>query len=174
MRLSDLTEAVKSAYLYHGTDIGNLVSIIREDRMHSSSPRDVNRGGRGPEWEPEGVRLSRSAKTAMYFANPGFDEGIGGVLAFSRDKLKTRYKVVPFHDTITITWGDQREQEEIVATPELKPVSRYLEAILLSNERIRNVINNMDELVDDNFFKTRDDGIAAMEMLWDHPKRVNR
>jgi hypothetical protein len=170
-----LFEIVRPQLLYHGTDIGNLVSILEEDFMRASEPRNPAWGGRGPEWEPAGPRFTRNAPTAMYFANPGFDEGIGGIIALDRTAISARYKIVPFHDTVTITHDGGREYEEIVVAPQgLRSVSRYISAIILPKSRIFNTLEHIDMLVKDNFFPSVKEGQRMMRLLLDHPKRVER
>jgi hypothetical protein len=170
-----LYELIRQQYLYHGTDIGNLASIIDEDFMKASQPRNPAWGGRGPEWEPAGPRFTRNAPTAMYFANPGFDEGVGGIIALDKTMVASRHKIVPFHDTVTITHDGGREYEEIVVAPQgLTPISRYLAAIILPKSRIMYVLTHIDMLVKDRFFPSVKEGQRLMRLLYDHPKRVDR
>ncbi len=112
-------------YLYHGTQIYMLALILKEDRLDQ-----------GAYWhkpnEPHGVRTTRNVNVAASFA---FDqEHPGGILVMDWRKIAQKYKTIPYEDTDADgeKWAAGKgEDEEVVLTREIKPLSAVLNSILM-------------------------------------------
>lgn len=133
MRLRHLQEG-RDAPLYHGTNLISMAMIIQEDALSEG----VHWGRPG---EPNGPRLARSFKVSWDFAmHP--ETGQGGVLQLSQTKLAQRYRIVPYRDVDM--HGDHwaNETEEVVIAKEIRPLSRYLEVIWLSDRVVETALND--------------------------------
>jgi len=87
MKLNDIE------FLYHGTTISPLASILRDGVIE----KGVHWGRVG---EPDGVRLTRSYKIAKTFAERD-EEGEfvgGGILMFDKAALLQAHKITPYVD----------------------------------------------------------------------------
>lgn len=122
-------------HLYHGTAMRNLGFIIKSNTLlqgaHWSKPG-----------EPHGVRCTRSLDVAKNFA---FEtEYPGGILVLNWPKIAQRYKTIPHADTYyndvdPTQPGAARddEAEEVILTAALKPLSDYLEVVLMQAKVLR-------------------------------------
>lgn len=135
MRLIQVLEG-RDAPLYHGTQMPSLLSILFLSGV-------LNKGAHwGRPGEPDGVRLTRSFKTARTFAEE--QELPGGVLELNQTVLAQRHKMVPYRDTDSSgeVWPD--ESEEVVIVDSLDPINRYLTGIYVQNEAIQETFKEMD------------------------------
>jgi hypothetical protein len=128
--------APSQQHLYHGTPMTNLGAIIRSDRLMQ-----------GAYWhkpgEPHGVRCTRSLAAAKTFA---FEQEFpGGILVLNWPKLAQRYKTIQHTDTryndVDPTqpgeaWGID-EAEEVILTAAVRPLSAYLETVLMQAKELR-------------------------------------
>lgn len=123
-------------HLYHGTSMRSLGRIIQSNVLIQ-----------GAYWqkpgEPHGVRCTRSLEAAKTFA---FEQEFpGGILVLNWPKIAQRYKTIPHTDTqyndVDRTqpgqgWG-MDEAEEVILTAGLKPLSDYLETVLMQPKELQ-------------------------------------
>lgn len=128
----DLVEGVGEAVLYHGTSLPWLVRIIQNDRL---TPPDYAKH----------ASLTRSFAVASKFAvtrtlidldEPDQDQLIwflptgnsicGAVIAFDRDILSHRHKIVPYDDGFKSSSPGWSEYEERIIGPAKGIVKHYL------------------------------------------------
>lgn len=168
MKLEELSQIfeIRDAFLYHGTFLYALAHIINENFLHEGIYW-------GKPHEKRGPRLTRSYNTAWKFADNA-EWPVGGVLAFRREVLLTRYKVQPYKDTDLegYYWPDN-EFEEIVITPEIKPLDQFLEFFVCPDKNIAEGAKDswLEEAVMEEIFETVDQGKKLLEQLYNHPKR---
>lgn len=167
MKLIDIAEG-RDAPLYHGTQMINLLLILKEDSLD----KGVHWGRPG---EPDGVRLTRSLAVARSFAED--QELPGGVLALDQTKLVQRHRIVPYRDVDASGeyWSD--EAEEVVISGAIQPLSQYLTGIYVSHAAIRGMIQEEDwqyayEEQPDRFQSPEEVGML-MWNLEHHPLRVD-
>ena len=145
MRYSQITEAKRIArnptkmvpsvptqqHLYHGTAMSHLGLIIKSNTLYQ-----------GGYWqkpdEPHGVRCTRSLEVAKSFA---FEQEFpGGILVMNWPKIAQRYKTIPYTDQQAsgAAWG-MDEEEEVILAAALRPLSAYLERVLLQREVLQSL-----------------------------------
>lgn len=114
----------QSDLLFHGTSIYSLANILDEDRLCEG----VHWGKPG---EPRGPRFSRSPRAASEFVRYNIHWGEGGLLVLDRRGLEAAYRVVPYTDAM---YGGHPfpvdEEEEVVITPSICPLRRFLVGIV--------------------------------------------
>lgn len=110
-------------YLFHGTGIYCLASIIRENRLDEG----VHWGKPG---EPHGPRLTESYETAVGFITYNAYYAEGGVLVLDRALLEKDYRLQAYEDKAYDggEWGN--ESEVVAITPAIENLDRYLVAIM--------------------------------------------
>jgi hypothetical protein len=171
MKLSDLIEG-RDASLYHGTSMISLVYIIKFDVIFageysgSSSLHDT--------LPTQAISVSRDPRHAQKFTYGEDERGVGGVIVLSQTKLNHDYKIIPFDESN----GEERpvghgESEELVVGKYIKPLSRYMTAFIISDSSIRDALRPeiLTGLVSEQDGMTRDEFIAAIQSLADHPLR---
>lgn len=126
-------------YLFHGTGMYCLASIIAEDRLDEGAHW-------GKPGEPHGPRLSESFAAAADFITYNTYYGEGGVLVLDRQKLEENYGLQAYVDTVS---GESRDDEkEVVAlTPAITNLEKYLVAVVFDPAYIK-------EMCADEFFET--------------------
>ncbi len=117
-------------FLFHGTGVYALAAIIQSDCLKE-----------GVHWgkpnEPHGPRLTRSYEVAVGFIANNIHWGEGGVLVFDRAALARDYQVVAYTDAqYTGDPWDKDEQEQVVITPAITDLSRYLISVVCDPEVI--------------------------------------
>lgn len=124
-------------YLFHGTGMYCLASIIADNRLEEGAHW-------GKPGEPHGPRLSESFASATDFITYNAYYGEGGVLVLNRQKLSEDYDLEAYVDTVS---GENRDEEkEIVAvTPSITNLEKYLVAVVFDPAYI-------DEMCTDEFF----------------------
>ncbi len=106
--------------LYHGTGMYTLAAILAEDTMFEG----VHWGRKG---EPHGPRFSRDYEMAKSFIANCTHWGQGGVLILDGDALARDFPVVSYRDVdCTGNHWSQDEQEEVVCTPSIPNLRKYL------------------------------------------------
>lgn len=136
-------------HLYHGTQMSHLGLIIKSNSLDEG----VHWGKPG---EPHGVRCTRSLEAAKLFA---FDQEFpGGILVLNWPRLAQRYKIISYQDTQEDgeSWNTD-EAEEVILTAGIKPLSAFLEGILMQPQELQ-------ELRSGEFLKDEwTDGYAAYD-----------
>lgn len=165
MRLRQITEG-RDAPLYHGTHMLALLLILDTDLLEAGHHW-------GREWEPDGPRLSRSFSTSKTFAHPRTKGVGGGIIELSQTKLAQNYRILPYRDSII--QDDEDEQEEVVVTPLIKPISRYLTGLFVNSKDIDRCVGNSELMeywiTDHGYFRTPQQIEAALQGLATHPLR---
>lgn len=161
---------MSGSFLYHGTGIYALAAIIESNCLNEG----VHWGKPG---EPHGPRLSRDYGVAKSFITYNLHWGEGGVLVFDRERLAKDYRIVSYTDT---QYGGEAwesdEAEEVVLTPSLVDLSRYLVSIICAPHfaeiacRPENLLGAKDEC--GWAFEHADDALAigALRSLARHSK----
>jgi hypothetical protein len=140
--LSELFEMVESlvetrvGVLYHGTNADSAADIIVSNRMAGTTEHNSSKNFDGKQI-PLGFRKHEINKYDRVLGvsltrNPAFarawTSGGGIVFGFDAEKLKQRFRIVPYD-----YYGNRREAEEFLIG-ELSPVSSYLVSIEISQE----------------------------------------
>jgi hypothetical protein len=118
-------------YLYHGTGIYALASIVETDALYE-----------GVHWgkpnEPRGPRLTEDYDIAKGFIEYAVHWGEGGILVFDRELLENDYDLVEYQDK-RYDGGDfgRNEWEVACVTPKIENLSRYLVSVVCEPEVIR-------------------------------------
>lgn len=121
----------KSQFLFHGTGIYCLASIIESNTLEE-----------GTHWgkpnEPHGPRLTEDFDVAKSFIAYNMHWGEGGVLVLDREKLARDFDLVAYEDK-RYDGGDfgHNEREIAVVTPIIKSLSKYLVSIVCNPEVIQ-------------------------------------
>lgn len=110
-------------YLYHGTSILSLINILKSNQLLEGAYW-------GKENEPHGVRTSRSPKLALNFAHNAGEYPFGAVLVLDWKKLAKQYKTVAYQDTMYGGEAFGNEEEEVVLTRAIKPLSAFLVKVI--------------------------------------------
>lgn len=111
-----------SKYLFHGTNIYCLSSIISDNRIDKGSFW-------GKKNEIDGVRTSLNYDISKNFIVYSMHWGEGGVLIFDYNKLEKDFKLSPYKDTYY--GGDEMkdEQEIVVEADFIRNLDKYLVSI---------------------------------------------
>jgi hypothetical protein len=158
-------EVVQTQYasLYHGADIVNLASIIISNTLEEGFFW-------GRPHEPHGVRLTRDRKTAWSFGESELD--MPTILEFDQNKIRQRYRIVPYKDVDAggFAWGD--EMEEVVLTSHL-PVRQFLIAFYVKPEFLKEAKKpDMAEYaMTERNFMSEQEYYKAIDILSTHPLR---
>jgi hypothetical protein len=113
-----------SRFLYHGTGIYSLASIIETDAMYE-----------GVHWskpsEPHGPRFSEDYEVAKSYINFHMPWGEGGVIVLDRDAVARDYELVDYQDK-RYDGADfgQNEWEVAAITPKISNLSDYLVSVV--------------------------------------------
>ena len=107
-------------FLYHGTGIYSLVSILATGELRVGAYW-------GKPGEPHGPRLTEDYTVAKGFIANNIHWGEGGVLVFDRTKLAEDYDLVSYSDTTCegVPWPSD-EREVAIAAPVVRNLDRYL------------------------------------------------
>jgi hypothetical protein len=137
-----ITEAALSTYegtgfLWHGTDLLSLASMIESDYIHTSIDQDHL-----PNGSTNGVSLTTNPKMAWSFAdrssyifgdNHNYHENLGptpytgAIVEVSADALRSHnYKMVHYVDHITFGDDEDSDEDEVRVLGQIKPLSAVL------------------------------------------------
>lgn len=174
MKLDQLTqpifERVRPALLFHGTPFLELVNILSDDALYEG----IHWGRQG---EPHGPRFTRDYRRAWSFTDIS-EWVVGGVIAVDRQKVLTRFRVVPYQDVDM--HGDQwnsPEHEEVILTQVLQPLSRYMEFFVCPDERFKEALTLpglLDDAVAEEKFQSVEQAQKRIEYAFQHPKRLKQ
>jgi hypothetical protein len=161
---SMVLQEARSAPLYHGTPLCNLLHIISQDRMQA------NRRGF--------ISLSRSYHVANYFRSYSNFPDYGGVLVLDQQKLSQRYRLAPYSDNENIDDEAYDDEGEERVFRDIQPLSPYLLSINIDREAIKMAPQDRDyqensEDYEQWFGGKRRQFLAAVRLLLKHPA-VNR
>jgi hypothetical protein len=132
-------DSADGQYLFHGTGMYCLASIIADNRLDEGAHW-------GKPGEPHGLRLSESFAAAAEFITYNAYYGEGGVLVLDRQKLAEDYELQAYVDTVG---GESRddEKEVVVLTPAITNLEKYLVAVVFDPAYI-------EKMCADDFFAT--------------------
>jgi hypothetical protein len=86
----------------------------------------------------------------------------------------TRFKVKPYKDVdVDGYYWDNDEFEEVVITPEIKPLDRFMEFFVCPDKNIMEASREtwLMDAVQEEVFESIDHGKRLLEQLFNHPKR---
>lgn len=143
------------SYLYHGTSILNMASILRDNRMESTEHYATDSG-------PPGVSTTTSKEVAKHFAQRATsawveadtvsipDELIaqtpmrGAIIIFNVPMLLTKYKIEQFENNV----DGFDEHEMRILTPGLLNARNFIKDVLLYEDDVKWFAELVDEYPD--------------------------
>jgi len=162
----------QSTYLYHNLDIERLYEFIENDELLGYSSQRFWEDGLGrkdndSDYETsywyKGISTTRDLNFAKYW-------GKHAIIVFDRDKLKTKYKIVPYQWNYTIgadyvkdykkereefvVTGIQKKWDYLKAVGSIQPLSKYMKGFYLVDEKniYKNDIEFYKELKNKKYF----------------------
>lgn len=155
--------------LFHGTGIYPLASIVQTDSLLEGT--HWGRAG-----EPHGPRLSRTPSFAATFITNSMHWGEGGILVLDGDRLRAGYRIESYLDVDVggEPWPDG-ESEEVVVTPCISALHRYIVSIVCDPAIIRAAMSEdlMQCAIDECGWSFNDETFgparSALESLLTHP-----
>lgn len=159
-------------YLYHGTNLVCLASILDEDTLEAG-------GLWGRENEIHGPRLTRSSAIARNFIiNSCYWSG-GGILVLDAPALRRDFEVIEYLDVDTQgKYWEFHEEEEVVKTEQIKGLNRYLKAVLLEKDALDDAFRDWEDFsrmatdCGPDPFETHEAMKQALKSLYEDPRII--
>ena len=127
----------RDASLYHGTPLSSFFEIMKSDELRGWVTAD--------SFKTQAIRTSRDINVAKDFAmKDGYYYGV--VIELDQAKIASNYKIIPYADDQVEKQrvDGHSESEEIIVTPVLKPLSKYMTAFYISNADLDDIIDDGD------------------------------